>query len=47
LELTLPSGGILLHPFGVGVALTIAFLYSAYFGSFKPFWQHLAAQAVH
>jgi hypothetical protein len=33
------------HPaFGVGATFTIAFLYSAYFGSLTPIWQHLAAE---
>lgn len=35
------------HPaFGVGAALTIAFLFLAYFGSLGPLWQRLAAKAV-
>jgi hypothetical protein len=36
-----------LHPaFGLGAAVTIAFLYLAYFGSLTQLWQRFAAKAV-
>jgi hypothetical protein len=32
--------------FGLGATIVIAFLYSAYFGSRTPLWQHFAAEIV-